>query len=661
MASQAVQVSTGRQAAKIPAITATTGLSPQNAQAYLDRRDAGRRGDLLAGMRVEVRVDMDGTTHSVEIATGANNVPMNQCLSENKDNIVSGLRASGIESATAQRIAEAIVNNPNTSYEAGYSVRNGETKFSDKVVMEFNRDGRLTAKGVVKTYSASDIETNSGHSHADNLENRKQLIGDMAAIFAKANIMKMPVSGMKEDIDAPNGLFRLMAMDENDFRLERLDANGNVQQSESFDADDIAKAREMARAAIAGTAQEFAGTKVRVIGTQTGEFEVVIEHTFVQPAKVAERSEAEEPKRTAYQTESVRTEEVEAQDLLNDAVRIAAEKFNGREGMADAADALDKLNAALTPALREHLDTDSIKARINEISMAENPAQGKSLIRDLVNGVINKAAEVKGEKVQEAVDKLRQLSEDLDKGFVSGESAKIPTAKIIGSGEDALREAAPDIDAAIVESLAALARESAMQGALKGQSIGMTPTAGAALATPKATKAGQAERTPVIAEEARQATKQDSANVIAIDTNIPNYKKIVLIYQLKGYEVCNINGKTDEANAIAERMETVKNAKGYNNVRYFVLLDMQNSYKAVNLLKLFERIVIGIKGERTDIRTFLREAAKEDKIVITDRAIDRAIKDIEKANGVVIEDAASIEAGKTDEQILNEELTNLAY
>jgi phosphohistidine swiveling domain-containing protein len=81
----------------------------------------------------------------------------------------------------------------------------------------------------------------------------------------------------------------------------------------------------------------------------------------------------------------------------------------------------------------------------------------------------------------------------------------------------------------------------------------------------------------------------------------------------------------------------------------------------VNLLNLFNRIVIGIKGDRTDVRKFLREAVRSNKIIITDSAVERAVKDLEKAGGVVIENVEPVETKNISDDIVNEELTNLAY
>jgi len=359
----------------------------------------------------------------------------------------------------------------------------------------------------------------------------------------------------------------------------------------------------------------------------------------------------------------------------------AVEKLENEAGMEVAADALAQLGNLLTPVLREHLDCDALKVRINEIAGMKDPIQAKLAIIVLINGIVNKVAVVEGVNVQGSIDKLRELRESLMSNIMAVDSPDRIRLVISAMMDDVVRSAGFESkesqrsindlrrlseiltgDAMALGGLAIEANKvAAVEGA--GASKQAAVVTSAKTASQRSRAVGAAENMPVIAEVALQPVRQQATNIIAIDTSIPNYDKLELIYRLRGYETCRIDATRDSASDIAAKMKAL--AKG-RNITFSVLLN-QNKESiniAMELLGMLNAIV-GLMGAKTDarsMRNLLENAKKDKKIVITDEGIERTIKEMMESKGFGVQaQAKSLNTNETNEQILNEDLVNLAY
>gem|GEM_PF-6985254 len=223
--------------------------------------------------------------------------------------------------------------------------------------------------------------------------------------------------------------------------------------------------------------------------------------------------------------------------------------------------------------------------------------------------------------------------------------------------EEAARPAARTevLKALLAESISGSARLGPNQPALNTPSVTGT-------LLPSHRQVGTVEKkTPVMAEKAPEAQKQESNKVIAISDSYP--ASVVLNYQLQGFKTCRI-GKGEGAKTIAENLTS-----NYPQHNYFVLLSEQEKYEtAVDLFNMLEgeNVVVGYSNgvTVTNIRSFLRLAQREGRVLITDHAIDKTAQDMARDGRLKIDVNVSNDkdaAGKTVDDIINEELSNSAY
>jgi hypothetical protein len=553
-------------------------------------------------------------------------------------------------------IAARMVSTMAEKTQGRYEVSHDGMSMSNKAVFEFDATGAM-----LRTGTTHDIAAKTIHTHTELIRDVRQLGGDIAASIITARELGMPLTQVESIIRQQGQDGRIveakLTFDGKQFVLSGRIASGQV--TYKFTDQELSDSFGIAQDMVTGAAR-ISAEALKNLGVEFRDGSI----TIMINAKEAAEAQAQAKGREAAAGEEVSAERqarAGPQDVATMSKAIEAKRTELEEtGMYELAVALAAAGKELAP-ISEHMNDQDIynmKQLIEGIKADMGQDAVKAAVDNLINNMIAEArvAQNNNFDVTGSINRLEALREALAAGFVSPEEARLPVLKGAEAGTVPAIEGG--INAEVVDAL----REEAARGidAATGTSAVNAVTGSSALA-PKQQVAAT-ERTPVMAEGARQQVKQESANIIAIDTNIPSYDKISQIYQLRGYTVCTVNARTDDAETIAQTMETVASVKGYASVQYFALLDMHNSSKAINLVKLFENIIIGIKGERTDIRSFLNEAAREGKIVITDKGIERVVKDMMKdEKNVTLQAVEPIQAGKTDEEILNEELTNLAY
>jgi hypothetical protein len=626
----------------------------QDAPEFAMREALGNSARVATGMNYEFNVNgkIATITATAENAA-AGKSPIDLLREDMAKGSNSELARIGV---TDPVIAARMISTMIEKTQGRYEVSHDGMSISNKAVFEFDGNGQILRTGTTHNIAAKSI-----HTHTQLIRDVRELGGDIAANIMTAQELGIPLTQVESTIRQQGQDGRIveakLTFDGKQFVLSGRIASGQV--TYKFTDQELSDSFGIAQDMVTGAAR-ISAEVLKNLGVEFRDGSI----TIMINAKEAAEAQAQAKGREAAAGEEVSAERqarAGPQDVATMSKAIEAKRTELEEtGMYELAVALAAAGKELAP-ISEHMNDQDIynmKQLIESIKADMGQDAVKAAVDNLINNMIAEArvAQNNNFDVTGSINRLEALREALAAGFVSPEEAKLPALKGAEAGT------VPAIEGGINVEVVDALREGAARGidAATGTSAVNAVTGSSALA-PKQQVAA-AERTPVMAEGVRQQVKQESANIIAIDTNIPSYDKISQIYQLRGYTVCTVNAKTDDAETIAQTMETVASVKGYASVQYFALLDMRNSSKAINLVKLFENIIIGIKGERTDIRSFLNEAAREGKIVITDKGIERVVKDMMKdEKNVTLQAVEPIQAGKTDEEILNEELTNLAY
>ncbi len=626
----------------------------QDAPEFAMREALGNSARVAAGMNYEFNVNgkIATITATAEDAA-AGKSPIDLLREDIARGNNSELARVGV---TNPVIAARMVSTMAEKTQGRYEVSHDGMSISNKAVFEFDGNGQILRTGTTHNIAAKSI-----HTHTQLISDVRELGGDIAANIMTAQELGIPLTQVESTIRQQGQDGRIveakLTFDGKQFVLSGRIASGQV--TYKFTDQELSDSFGITQDMVTGAAR-ISAEALKNLGVEFRDGSI----TVMINAKEAAEVQAQAKGREAAAGEEVSAERqarAGTQDVATMSKAIEAKRTELEEtGMYELAVALAAAGKELAP-ISEHMNDQDIynmKQLIEGIKADMGQDAVKAAVDNLINNMIAEArvAQNNNFDVTGSINRLEALREALAAGFVSPEEAKLPVLKGAEAGTVPAIEGG--INAEVVDAL----REDATRGidAATGTSA-VNVVAGSSALAPKQQVAAT-ERTPVMAEEARRQVKQESANVIAIDTNIPSYEKISQIYQLRGYTVCTVNAQVDDAETIARTMETVASTKGLAGVQYFALLDMHNGSKAINLVKLFENIIIGIKGERTDIRSFLNEAAREGKIVITDKGIERVVKDMMKdEKNVTLQAVEPIQAGKTDEEILNEELTNLAY